>query len=70
MTPHIRAWITLLVALLCGCAQINWERGLYEGMRQGTQREATRAGPEAVRDPQLPDYDGYEKERRRAQRPE
>jgi hypothetical protein len=65
MKNHVLAWITLVCALLGGCAQLNWERGLYEGMRQGTKERARLPGGAAVPDPQLPDHDRYEQERRR-----
>jgi hypothetical protein len=35
-----RAWLVLLAALLCGCAQIHWERAVYEGVRQGAKDSA------------------------------
>ncbi|RQP25025.1 hypothetical protein [Piscinibacter terrae] len=64
------AWLTLAAALLCGCAQINWDRAVYEGMRESARQSANRPGAQATPDPKLPDYDKYEEERRRVRKAE
>lgn len=65
----MKTFLALLgtTVLLAGCAGTNWERGIYEGLRSSQQRDARRAGPEAVQTPPLPPHDAYEAERRRAQ---
>ena len=53
-----------LVAVLTACANTNWERSFYEGMRQGADNAAQQPGARAVPQttPLLP-YDRYERER-------
>ncbi len=53
-------------ALLTACSATAWERGLYDGMREGAANAARQPGPRAV--PQattLPDHGHYERERQR-----
>ncbi|HEU4458805.1 MAG TPA: hypothetical protein VFR90_06750 [Methylibium sp.] len=61
------AALAAALALACtACAGIPWERGFYEGLRQGNDQAARRSGAAAV--PQttpLPAYDRYERERQR-----
>ena len=50
----------LLALALTGCADIDWTRGLYEGIRaqrqtSGDPRDATPLSP-------MPDYDSYRRE--------
>ena len=65
---RISPWLTLLAALLCGCAQIHWERAFYDGVRANAAQQARRVGPQAVPQPPLPAHADYEEERRRLQR--
>ena len=68
MGPTAPAAVVMAAALLlAGCAGTNWERAVYEGLRSSQQRDAGRAGPEAVQTPPLPPHDRYEAERQRAQ---
>jgi PBP1b-binding outer membrane lipoprotein LpoB len=68
MNKQLPAWLTLLAAVLGGCAQINWERAVYDGVRVNAENEARRIGPTALPDPQLPSYEDYDKERSRLRR--
>lgn len=68
MKKQLPAWLTLFAAVLGGCAQIDWGRGNYESMRHSAERDARRAGPAALPDPQMPAYEVYEEERRRLKR--
>ena len=68
MKTQLPAWLTLFAAVLGGCAQINWERAVYDGVRVNTENEARRIGPAALPDPQLPAYKDYEEERGRLRR--
>jgi hypothetical protein len=65
MNDAFRAGLTLAAALLGGCAQVNWERGLYQGLNESAQRAARRHGPAALPDPKLPPVGRYEQERER-----
>jgi hypothetical protein len=67
MNEILRAGLTLVIALLGGCAQMNWERSIYEGVRQSAKQQAQRPGPLTLPDPQLPDAARYEQERARLQ---
>jgi hypothetical protein len=55
----------IFAALLClaGCADMHWERAIYEGQRSTAEqcRLTQRASNPPC--PKLPDYDQYEKER-------
>jgi hypothetical protein len=55
----------MFIALLCltGCADLHWERAIYEGQRSTAEqcRIARRASDPPC--PRLPAYDQYEKER-------
>lgn len=64
------AWLTLAAALLSGCAQINWDRVVYESMREGAKQSANQTGAQATPDSKLPDYDKYEDERHRVRKVE
>jgi len=70
MKNRVYASLTLVAALLCGCAQINWERAGYEDMRRRAKEQARQHGAAAVPDPNLPTYERYEEERKRLRRPE
>ena len=57
----VPSWLLLALG---GCAGTNWERSLYEGVRQGADNAARQPAGRAV--PQaapLPRYDDYERER-------
>ncbi|HUG25078.1 hypothetical protein [Piscinibacter sp.] len=70
MKNPVRAGLASLVALFCGCAQINWERAGYEDMRRRAKEQARQHGAAAVPDPNLPTYERYEEERERLRRSE
>jgi len=70
MKSHIYAALTLVAALLFGCAQINWERAGYEDLRRRAKEQARQPGAAAVPDPKLPTYERYEEERERLRGPE
>jgi len=64
MLNHRVACITL--ALLTGCADIHWERALYEGQRNTAQQCRLSRKPADPPCPELPEFAAYEKERARA----
>lgn len=65
-SPTSRIALLITLASLSACADTNWERGVYEGIRRGAdnaaQRPANAAVPQATR---LPEYTLYEQERQR-----
>jgi hypothetical protein len=67
-----RVPLTLLITLvaLSACADINWERGVYEGVRRGADNAAQRPGGAAIpQTTKLPEYTQYERERQRLSPP-
>lgn len=66
---RIAPWLTL-AAMLCGCAQIHWERAFYDGVRASAAQQAHRSGPQAVPQAPLPAHGDYEQQRQRLRRAE
>jgi hypothetical protein len=67
--PAVALLITL--AALGACADMNWERSVYEGMRRGADNAAQRPGSTLVPQPTtLPEYTQYERERQRLMTPD
>ncbi|SDN95339.1 hypothetical protein SAMN05216303_101107 [Rhodoferax sp. OV413] len=60
------AAIALLAVCLSGCADMPWERSLYEGVRSSADQCRASARPGNAPCPTVPDYSRYEKERSRA----
>ena len=59
------AALTLAVALLGGCAQLQWQDSGYEAVRWWARNEARRPGPRALPDAKLPDAATCAQERER-----
>jgi len=59
-----------LFALLCltGCAELHWERAIYEGQRSTAEQCRVTRRVSDPPCPKLPEYDQYEKERASAAR--
>lgn len=59
------ALLSILTAL-SACADMNWERSVYDGMRRGADNAAQRPGSAAIpQTTRLPEYTQYEQERQR-----
>jgi hypothetical protein len=52
--------VLLALVLLAGCADTDWSRNVYEGVRQ---RQQAVPDPTAVQPPAQPDYQQYKRER-------
>jgi hypothetical protein len=61
-----RRAVCITLALLAGCADVNWERALYEGQRNTAQQCRLSRKPADPPCPVLPEFANYEKERARA----
>jgi len=70
-SPTLPVALLIPLAALSACADINWERSVYEGVRRGADNAAQQ--PESVSGQQttrLPEYTQFERDRRRLMTPD
>ena len=53
--------------LLGGCANPNWQRDAYNGLRVGGKMAAARPQPYSIPEPTMPPFARYQQERERMQ---
>ena len=69
-SPKLPLALLVTLAALSACADMNWERSVYEGMRRGADNAARQPGSAAVpQTTRLPEYTQYEQERQRLMTP-
>ena len=68
--PKLPVALLITLAALGACADMNWERSVYEGMRRGADNAAKLPGNAAVpQTTRLPEFTEYERERERLTAP-